>query len=101
VIIKALPALLTHLDANALVRDLIQEFSEQEGSLSLQEKGNKIYALLACRGAVKAGQQLSQEEVVQLCRDLDATPFAATCPHGRPVYILYSQREIERLFKRR
>jgi len=101
VIIKAIPALLTHLEVGGLVKDLISEFSEKEGPLSLQEQRDKIYALLACRGAVKAGQQLTREEVVQLCRDLDATPFAATCPHGRPVYVLYPQREIERMFKRR
>ena len=101
VVIKALPALLAHLDPGAIVRDLISEFSEKEGELSLQEKSDKIYALVACKGAVKAGQPLTRKEVEQLCRDLDATPFAATCPHGRPVYILYSLKEIERMFRRR
>ncbi|OPY86793.1 MAG: DNA mismatch repair protein MutL [Syntrophus sp. PtaU1.Bin208] len=101
VVVKALPALLAHLEVGTLVRDLISEFTEKEGALSLEEKRDKIYAFLACRGAVKAGKQLSREEVAQLCRDLDATPFAATCPHGRPVYVLYPQREIERMFKRR
>ncbi|SEM56113.1 DNA mismatch repair protein MutL [Syntrophus gentianae] len=101
VIVKALPALLAHLEVGSLVRDLISDFTEKEGALSLEEKRDKIYAFLACRGAVKAGKQLTREEVVQLCRDLDATPFAATCPHGRPVYVLYPQREIERMFKRR
>ena len=101
VIIKALPALLAHLDPGVIVKDLITEFSEKEGELSLQEKSDKIYALVACKGAVKAGQPLTRKEVEQLCLDLDATPFAATCPHGRPVYIMYSLREIERMFRRR
>jgi len=101
VVIKALPALLAHLDPGAIVRDLISEFSEKEGELSLQEKSDKIYALVACKGAVKAGHPLTRKEVEQLCRHLDATPFAATCPHGRPVYIMYSLRDIERMFRRR
>lgn len=101
VVIKALPALLAHLEAGALAKDLISEFSERERALSLAEKRDRIYAFLACRGAVKAGHHLTREEVGQLCRDLDSTPFAATCPHGRPVYVLYPQREIERMFKRR
>ncbi len=101
VIVKALPALLSHLEPGALVKDLIAEVSEKEDALSLQERGNKIYALLACKGAIKAGHPLSREEVAQLCQDLDATPFAATCPHGRPVYILYSLKDIERMFHRR
>ncbi len=101
VIVKALPALLSHLEPGALLKDLIAELSEKADALSLQERGNKIYALLACKGAIKAGHPLSREEVAQLCRDLDATPFAATCPHGRPVYILYSLKDIERMFHRR
>jgi DNA mismatch repair protein MutL len=101
VVVKALPALLAHLEAGALAKDLISEFSERERALSLAEKRDRIYAFLACRGAVKAGHHLTREEVGQLCRDLDSTPFAATCPHGRPVYVLYPQREIERMFKRR
>ncbi|OPY04854.1 MAG: DNA mismatch repair protein MutL [Syntrophus sp. PtaB.Bin001] len=101
VVIKALPALLANLEPGGLVMDLLQEFSDREGGLSLQERGDKIYAFLACRGAVKAGQRLTRDEVAQLCRDLDATPFAATCPHGRPVYISYLLKDIERLFRRR
>jgi DNA mismatch repair protein MutL len=101
VVIKALPALLAHLEPGAILVDLLQEFSDKEGSSSLQEREDKIYALLACRGAVKAGQQLTRDEVAQLCRDLDATPFAATCPHGRPVYISYLLKDIERMFRRR
>lgn len=101
IIIKALPTLLAHLDPGVLVKDLIAECADRGGGLSLQEKGEKIYAYLACRGAVKAGQKLIREEVAQLCRDLDATPFAATCPHGRPVYVLYPLKDIERMFRRR
>jgi DNA mismatch repair protein MutL len=67
----------------------------------LEERQEKIFALLACKGAVKANQRLSEAEVALLCRDLDATRFSYTCPHGRPVYISFNLRDIERMFKRK
>ena len=67
---------------------------------SLQEKREKILASLACRAAIKANSVLS-EEVAALCRELEATPFNLTCPHGRPITINFSLSEIERMFKRK
>ena len=56
---------------------------------------------MACRGAVKANQSLGPAEVAALCADLDRTPFSATCPHGRPVYVVLDRKELEKMFKRR
>jgi DNA mismatch repair protein MutL len=66
----------------------------------LEERKEKMFALLACKGAVKANQKLSESEVAMLCRDLDATLFSSTCPHGRPVFISFTIRDMERMFKR-
>jgi DNA mismatch repair protein MutL len=56
---------------------------------------------LACRAAVKANRILSVSEVEGLCRDLDALPRNATCPHGRPLTVAICKGELEKLFKRR
>jgi DNA mismatch repair protein MutL len=61
---------------------------------------DRLLAVMACRGAVKAHHVLSPTEAGALCRDMDRTPFAATCPHGRPTYVLLSKRDLERMFKR-
>jgi DNA mismatch repair protein MutL len=100
VIVKSVPAILSHVEPKKLFLEILEELSNAERTLGLEERQEKLFALLACKGAVKANQKLSEAEVMRLCRDLDATRFSSTCPHGRPVYISFSLRDIERMFKR-
>lgn len=97
VVIKAVPALLSHVDPKTLLFDMLHEFGGAEHA----RRTETLYTFLACRGAVKAGQTLSAPEVNALCRSLDASPFAATCPHGRPVRVLVGVADLEKIFKRR
>jgi DNA mismatch repair protein MutL len=101
VIMKSVPAMLSHVEPKELLCELLEEFSKTGQSLSIEERKEKIYALLACKGAVKANQKLSESEVLTLCRNLDATPFSSTCPHGRPVFISFKTGDLERMFKRK
>jgi DNA mismatch repair protein MutL len=101
VIVKSVPAALSHVEPKGLFLEILEELSNTERPLGLEERQEKIFALLACKGAVKANQKLSEAEVALLCRDLDATQFSSTCPHGRPVYISFNLRDIESMFKRR
>ena len=101
VVVKALPVILSSIEPRELVYDIADQLSDQNRASSLQEKKEKIFAALACKAAIKANSSLSSEEVDALCRDLTATPFNLTCPHGRPVSIKFSLSEIERMFKRK
>ncbi len=101
VIVKAVPAFLSDAEARTLIADLLAECLEGDCRLPLTERRERIFTALACRAAVKANRSLSVPEVERLCRDLDALPHAATCPHGRPLKILISVGELEKLFKRR
>ncbi|MBI4633177.1 MAG: DNA mismatch repair endonuclease MutL [Deltaproteobacteria bacterium] len=101
IIVKSLPALLTGVKPAEIINDLLDGFSESDRLLGLKEKEEKILALLACKGAVKASHSLTAEEVKALCHDLDGTPFTSTCPHGRPLYISFSFGDVERMFRRR
>ena len=101
VIMKSVPALLSHVEPKRLFFEMIEEFSKMEKNLGLEAGREKIAALLACKGAVKANQKLTESEVTILCKDLDATPFSSTCPHGRPVFISFGIGDLERLFKRK
>jgi len=100
VVIKSLPAILGHLNPEGLLQDLIEQFAGEGSTVSWQDKRNKVLISLACKGAVKAGQVLSGQEVSRICQDLDRLPFAATCPHGRPVWIVITGKQLARLFKR-
>jgi len=100
VVIKAQPQLFADVEPQGLLQDFLAEFMDREDA-SLEAKKEKIYAFLACRGAVKAHRKLTPQEVAALCKDLDAIPNAASCPHGRPVYLIYTTGDLERMFKRR
>ena len=100
VVVKSVPAALSHVEPKKLFFEIVGELSNVERTLGLEERQERLFALLACKGAVKANQKLSEAEVTQLCRDLDATAFSSTCPHGRPVYISFSLKDVEKLFKR-
>jgi DNA mismatch repair protein MutL len=101
IVIKALPAILSSIQPKELVYDIADQLGDQDRASSLQEKKEKIFAALACKVAIKANSPLSSAEVEALCRDLEATPFNLTCPHGRPISIKFSLSEIERMFKRK
>ena len=101
VVIKTIPAFLSHTEARTLLLDLLAECTENDRSLPLQERREKIFAALACRGAVKANRTMTGQEVAALCRELDALAYAATCPHGRPLAVSIPVAELEKMFKRR
>jgi DNA mismatch repair protein MutL len=101
VIVKSLPALLSHIEPKKLFFEIIEEFSKTEKPLGLEARREKVFALLACKGAVKANQILTESEVAMLCKDLDNTSFSSTCPHGRPVFISFGLWDLESMFKRK
>ena len=101
VVVKALPAILSPAQAREIIADIADQLSDQNKSPDLQERKEKILAALACRAAIKANNIFTPEEVMALRRDLQATPFNTTCPHGRPISINFSLSEIERMFKRK
>ncbi|MGZ3606352.1 MAG: DNA mismatch repair endonuclease MutL [Syntrophales bacterium] len=101
VILKSVPAMLSHVEPKGLLLEILEQLSNAERPIGLEERQEKLFALLACKGAVKANQKLAEAEVMRLCSDLDATQFSATCPHGRPVYVSFGLRDIEKMFKRK
>ncbi len=102
VVVKSIPqALPGGIEPKALLLDIVEEVSKTGKSQSMKEVKDEIFKVLSCRGAVKANHKLTESEVEDLCKDLDSTPFASTCPHGRPTYIQLNTRDLEKMFKRR
>ena len=100
VIVRETPALLGHGDLQLLVRDLAHELGENAGN-SVEARLNAICATMACHGSVRAGRAMRLDEMNALLREMEATPNAAQCNHGRPTYVELSRAELERLFERR
>jgi DNA mismatch repair protein MutL len=101
VLVRALPAVLGAPDPAALLRDLAEEFAELGDSTALDARLDAAIARLACHGSVRAGRRLGQPEMDALLRQMEATPRAATCSHGRPTFLKLSRAELEKLFSRR
>ena len=101
VLVRALPAALGAPEPAALLRDLAEEFSELGESTALDARLDAALARMACHGSIRAGRRLAQPEMDALLRQMEATPRAATCSHGRPTFLKLSRAEIEKLFARR
>ncbi len=100
VLIRAMPAILGAADAQRLIRDVADELTECGESTALEARLEAVVARMACHGSIRAGRRLSLSEMDALLRQMEATPRAATCSHGRPTYLKLSRTEIERLFGR-
>jgi DNA mismatch repair protein MutL len=101
VMVRALPAALGSPDPGPLLRDLADEFAELDEATALNARLDAVIARLACHGSIRAGRRLNAAEMDALLRQMEATPRAATCSHGRPTFLKLSKAEIERLFGRR
>ena len=101
VIVREVPALVSGLDVKSLVRDLADELAEWGDALALKERIEHVCGTLACHSSVRAGRRLAPAEMDALLRQMEATPRAATCSHGRPTFLKLTKAEIEKLFGRR
>jgi DNA mismatch repair protein MutL len=98
--VKALPAMLKPGTAQALLLELLEAIEEDRRGLSLDELRAEIAASLACRAAVKINMKLAPEKIDWLIDELLKMENPATCPHGRPIILRITMRDIERGFQR-
>ncbi len=99
VLLRATPVGLSGEDPRAILVDILDEMvSEFRGGVTYAEAA--LWSV-ACRSAIKAGQQLSHEEMTELVRQLEATSSPQTCAHGRPTMIHVSVNQLERQFGRK
>jgi DNA mismatch repair protein MutL len=101
VLVRALPAALGSPEPGPLLRDLADELEELDEATALSVRLDAVIARLACHGSIRAGRRLNAAEMDALLRQMEATPRAATCSHGRPTFLKLSRAEIEKLFGRR
>jgi DNA mismatch repair protein MutL len=101
VMVRALPAALGAPDPAPLLRDLADELAEMDEQTVLSARLDAVIARMACHGSIRAGRSLSAVEMSALLRQMEATPRAATCSHGRPTVLKLSKADLERMFGRR
>ncbi len=101
VVVREVPALLGETNVIGLVRDLADELAELDQSLGLRERLEEVCSTMACHGSVRAGRALTGDEMNALLREMEATPNAGQCSHGRPTFVELKLHDIEKLLGRR
>jgi DNA mismatch repair protein MutL len=100
VAVRETPAVLGPVDARALVLDILDELADLGASETLRARAHAILSRVACHGSVRSGRQMRPEEMNALLREMEATPNAGQCNHGRPTFVELRLTDIERLFGR-
>ena len=98
--VKAVPALLAGREVKPLVLEIVEKLAEDGFGESLDRSLDACLKLMACHGAIRAGQALSVEQMKGLLEQMDNCENSAHCPHGRPTWIEWSGRDLEKLFNR-
>ncbi len=100
VAIQAAPADISSADAERLLGEILDGIEHEHAAISIDSLQSKIAATTACHAAIKVNMPLDQAKMEWLLAELAKTETPMSCPHGRPVVLRYSLREIERAFKR-
>lgn len=98
--INALPADIPVTEGRALILEILEVAEKEKRAGSVEKLRDEIAASMACRAAIKINTPLTEEKMRWLIQELFRTHVPTNCPHGRPIVIKLTTREIERLFKR-
>ena len=99
-VMRGAPASVKSQDAETVLRDMIQELVEITVQKHLLVRPDQVLITASCKMAVKAGEQLTLDEMNRLISDLLQCENPFTCPHGRPIIVSLSNWELDRKFKR-
>jgi DNA mismatch repair protein MutL len=98
--VTAMPAILKAEDCAKALLALGEDLEGLDRGAQLQEALQRIAATTACHAAVKANYPLTYEKMTHILDELRATAYSTICPHGRPVMLRLTRREIEKNFER-
>ena len=100
VLLHAIPAILAKQNLDAIVQDVLQELAEYESTDHMQSALHKIFATMACHGAIRANRVLSLTEMNALLRQIEKTASSDYCNHGRPTWFVWDLARVDAVFRR-
>jgi DNA mismatch repair protein MutL len=98
--VRGVPALLGNPNAGDLVHDVLEDLHDLGKGQTLQDRLDATLSRMACHGSIRANRALSLAEMNALLRQMETTPNAGQCNHGRPTYVELSKADLEKLFDR-
>ncbi len=99
-VVRSVPAMLPREDIAALVHDVISDAMADGATHHLDGATDRLLGTIACRSAIHAHRRLTLTEMNALLREMERTPRADQCNHGRPTWTQVSLRELDRMFLR-
>jgi DNA mismatch repair protein MutL len=98
--LSAVPAMLDPGECEATIRALADDLEGLPSGTRAEEALRRVAATMACHAAVKANYPLTLEKMRYILEELRRTAYSSVCPHGRPVVLRLTRREIEKNFQR-
>jgi DNA mismatch repair protein MutL len=99
-VVKAVPALLSGREIKPLIIEIVEKIAAIGFSPGLNETVDECLKIMACHGAIRANQMLSDEQIKGLMDQLDKCNNPSHCPHGRPTWIQWTIKSLEKSFNR-
>jgi len=100
VAVKVAPAGVDGAQVEHMLHELLEQLSHEDQKLNLDAIRTRIAASIACHAAIKVNMPLEQNKMEWLLSELAKTECPMSCPHGRPVVLRYSLKDIQKAFKR-
>jgi DNA mismatch repair protein MutL len=98
--IQAAPAGVIASDIEKMLHELLDQFEREQQVENLERVRHRIAASIACHAAIKVNMPLEPQKMDWLLQELAKTECPMSCPHGRPVVLRFSLKDIQRAFKR-
>lgn len=99
-LLRGVPLPFKSQEGEELLVQMLDLLSEPGRRLEDRQMGRRLAAAMACRAAIKAGEKLSIADMESLIARLALTEEPFTCPHGRPTVIRFSNRDLNKFFRR-
>lgn len=96
--VRTIPVVLGEAETGSFVREILAEV-ERNNTVTLESKRAAILQT-ACKHAIKGGEALSEDQLRSIIQEMVEKQVTPTCPHGRPLVVSISHREIDKKFKR-
>ncbi len=99
-VIKSVPAIIDEKEIKPIVLDMLETGLDKKNQFSKETWLDNCLILMACHGSIRANAALNEEEIKALLFDLENCENSRHCPHGRPIVVTFTKKQMGKLFKR-